>query len=108
MIRFYINIHPPMNIPFGPGTAFIWIAAAWILTALVHIAFAVAVLNDAQMLWDHLRRKTFFVGGPLWALATLLGGVFVAAIYWLIHHSTLRPQQPSSESQAKPGQTGSL
>lgn len=77
-----------------PGVGVVWVFAFWILTALIHISFAFAVLNDAQMLWRHLRRHTFFVGGGLWALATLLGGVFVAAVYWLIHHSTLRPQQP--------------
>ena len=72
--------------------------ATWILTAIVHIAFAFAVLADSQLLWRHLRRKTFFVGGGVWALATLLGGVFVAAIYWVIHHSTMRPQQPPTAS----------
>ena len=77
-------------------------ALLWILTAIVHIGFALAVLNDSQMLWTHLRRKTFFVGRGLWALATLLGGVFVAAIYWSIHHSTLRPQQPTSASRVEP------
>ena len=87
---------------FIPGAGFVWAFALWILTAIVHIGFALAVLKDSQMLWTHLRRKTFFVGRGLWALATLLGGVFVAAIYWSIHHSTLRPQQPTSASRVEP------
>ena len=87
---------------FIPGPGVVWVFALWILTAIVHIGFALAVLNDSQMLWTHLRRKTFFVGRGLWALATLLGGVFVAAIYWSIHHSTLRPQQPTSASRVEP------
>jgi hypothetical protein len=87
---------------FIPGAGLVWIVALWILTAVVHIGFAIAVLSDAQLLWMRLRRKTFFVGGGLWSLATLLGGVFVAAIYWVIHHSTLRPPQPVSASAAEP------
>lgn len=59
------------------------------LTALVHIIFANAVGNDAD---NFIRngQPTQLVGPRAWALAILLGGVFVAAIYWLIHHSTLR------------------
>jgi phosphate/sulfate permease len=79
-----------------------WAAAFWLVTAIVHIAFAFAVLADSHLLWRHLRRKTFLVGGGMWALATLLGGVFTAAIYWLIHHSTLRPQQPPVAATAPP------
>ncbi|HEY3897420.1 MAG TPA: hypothetical protein VGM54_02340 [Chthoniobacter sp.] len=87
-----------------PGTAYLAIVAFWILTAVVNIAFAIAVQADAQMLWNRLRRKPFFVGGGIWALATLLGGVFVAAIYWIIHHSTLRPRpaQVDAEEEQQP------
>ena len=63
-----------------PGAGIAWVIAVWVLIAIVHIGFAFAVLADSQILWRRLRRKTFFVGGGLWALATLLGGVFVAAI----------------------------
>ena len=87
---------------FLPGAGVFWLFAVWILTAIVHIGFAFAVLADTLLLWRHLRRKTFLVGGGLWALATLLGGVFIAAIYWLIHHSTLRPQQPPTELEPDP------
>ncbi|HEX8297292.1 MAG TPA: hypothetical protein VF593_13395 [Chthoniobacteraceae bacterium] len=62
------------------------------LTVVVHIAFALGVWEDTRLLSLHLRRKTFLVGGGMWALATLLGGVLVAAIYWAVHHSSLRPQ----------------
>jgi hypothetical protein len=58
----------------------------WIATAIVHIAFAIAVFSDAKP------RNTFLVKGYIWALATLLGGEFVVVIYWIIHHSNLRSQ----------------
>ena len=76
---------------FSGGLAMAWILLTWLFTAIVHVGFALAVLNDSYSLLRHHRRNTTLVGGSLWALATLLGGVFIAAIYWLIHHSTLRP-----------------
>ena len=81
------------NTPLAGSLGIAWIFAVSILTAIVHIAFAGAVLADSGAMWRHLRRKTFFVSGGIWALATLLGGVFVAGVYWLVHHSTLRPQE---------------
>jgi hypothetical protein len=58
----------------------------WIATAVVHIAFSIAIFLDAK------RRNTFFVRDYIWALATLLGGELVVIIYWIIHHSNLRSQ----------------
>ena len=56
------------------------------LTVVIHVAFALAVLDYAG------RQRTVLVGPAIWALATLLGEVFVATVYWAIHHSTLRVQ----------------
>ena len=75
-----------------PGAGVAWIIGVWVLTAIVHIFFALAILGDAEQLWRQFHRKTFFAGGGLWALATLLGGVTVVGVYWFIHHSSLRPQ----------------
>jgi uncharacterized membrane protein YciS (DUF1049 family) len=58
----------------------------WIVIAIINIAFAVAVLADTK------RSQTFLVKGWVWALATLLGGLFVVGIYWVIHHSSIRSQ----------------
>lgn len=56
-----------------------------IIVVLVHVFFAVAVFKDAKK----LPRKPIFESPLIWFLATLLGGVFAAAIYWLMHHSRL-------------------
>jgi hypothetical protein len=86
---------------FISGSGVMWVLAIGVLTAVVHVAFAIAVLIDAGNLERLFRRRTFFVGGLLWALATLLGGVIVAAIYWLMHHSTLGFWRPPRRSDAE-------
>ena len=57
-----------------------------------------AAIHWSKLCLRHFRRRTFFVGGGLWALATLLGGVLVVGVYWFVHHSTLRPQ-PAKEGE---------
>jgi len=57
--------------------------------SVVHLAFAFAVAKDAGRL--PRGRKPKFVGTLIWFLAALLGGPFVAGIYWVIHHSTISP-----------------
>ena len=56
-----------------------------IINAILHIIFAGAVARDA----GHLQKRgirTHLVSGLTWAFASLVGGVFVAAIYWFMHH----------------------
>lgn len=59
-----------------------------VVTVILHIIFAAAVATDAGKL-SKQQLHPLLVSGITWAFATLLGGVFVAAIYWLMHHSTL-------------------
>lgn len=71
----------------------------YVIIAIVHIAFAVGVYNDAEDLYEKTKRAPFFVNSIIWTLATLIGGVFVAGIYWAIHHSTLNPYKHIEEKQ---------
>ena len=65
---------------------------AMLVTAVVHIVFACAVLHDSRNYLRQSQRTIFLVPGQIWALATLAGGLMVVGIYWAIHHSALRPQ----------------
>jgi len=73
----------------------LWLAIAAIFTLIpiiINVLFAVGVANDASEL-ERDGRKLYFVGPVAWAVVTLFGGVFVAAIYWLIHRSALREER---------------
>ena len=70
----------------GPTGFFVISLVIPILTALVHIVFAVAVYRDAKRL-----QTLIFLGPVLWCVATLVGGVMTVGIYWAIHHSRLNP-----------------
>jgi hypothetical protein len=57
-----------------------------IINALLHVIFAGAVAKDA----GYIAKSGFptqIVSPMTWAFAVLIGGVFVAAVYWLIHHA---------------------
>lgn len=59
-----------------------------LINALLQVIFAGAVAKDAGNL-QRLGQRTVLVSAPTWAFATLIGGVFTATIYWILHHSTL-------------------
>ena len=66
--------------------------AFWAVGIIVNICFALAVLEDAGRLPGG--RKPIFVGRGIWFLVTLFGGLFIAAIYWGMHHSRLNESVP--------------
>jgi hypothetical protein len=66
--------------------------AVGVITVVVHISFAIAVQRDAESLPRD--RGVILVGPKIWFLTTLLGGVFVAAVYWAMHHSRLNGSVP--------------
>ncbi len=82
-----------LNIPGLMNIGMIWIISFWILTAIVHLTFAAAVFKDAQ----RIRNRLFVLPG-VWYIATLLGGVFVAAVYWVMHHSSLNPSNTNTNT----------
>jgi hypothetical protein len=56
---------------------------------LVNVVFAIGITRDG----DRIREKggeTMFVGPNAWALGVLVGSFLVVALYWLVHHSSLR------------------
>ena len=59
-----------------------------ILTVIVHLMFAAGVAKDV----GNFHKRNILpqlVPGAIWVLATVIGGVWVALIYWLVHHSSL-------------------
>jgi hypothetical protein len=81
-----MNFNLPPNA--APLMAFIAIATV-IITGIVHICFATAVYREATtMLRDG---KAWLVPPFVWALATLIGGVFMAGVFWVVHYSRISP-----------------
>ena len=77
----------------------LFFVASWLATIAVHVVFAIGVMGDAT----DLQKKggsTSLVSPAWWTLATLFGGVFVAALYWIIHRSALRHESPAKEATA--------
>ncbi len=80
-----------MNVTSMSGPfLFFWIIWA-VAVAVVNIAFAIGVFVDADLMFVKTKKETYLVSKWIWALATLIGGVFIAGIYWLVHHSKLNP-----------------
>jgi hypothetical protein len=61
--------------------------AILVITVILHIIFAGAIAKDAGRLTKQ-GFPTFLVSGVTWAFATLIGGIWVVAVYWVIHRST--------------------
>ena len=61
--------------------------AGFVVGSILHIGFAFAIARDSGTL-----SKTMLVGRFLWTLAGLALGVIGGTIYWLLHHSTLVPE----------------
>ncbi len=60
----------------------------FMLNILLHICFAGGVARDINRL-TKLGVMPQLFSAWVWVLAALIGGVFVAVIYWFMHHSTL-------------------
>ena len=92
------------DMDIGLWTAWTQVVGLWtigfsILTVLIHIVFAIAVYRDATRL--DRTRALIIVGPGIWCIATLLGGVITAAIYWAMHHSRLNPDVPMASTETE-------
>lgn len=58
-----------------------------VINGMLHLIFAGAVAHDAGNM-SRMGHRPVLVSAATWAFATLIGGVFTATIYWLLHHST--------------------
>jgi hypothetical protein len=74
---------------FNTGFLFIIIT---VMTLVIHFAFAFGIKEDGEQLQIE-SRGPLFVKPPLWGLATLLGGLPVVALYWVMHRSSLSTLQ---------------
>ncbi len=65
------------------------ILAVLALTFLLHLFFAAGVFVAARKIRAQGER-VMFAPPVVWALHTVIWGLFVVLPYWLIHHSSLR------------------
>ncbi len=59
-----------------------------LINGLVHLLFAGAVAKDCGKLCNR-GLNPILVSPATWAFTALIGGVWAAGLYWLLHHSTL-------------------
>jgi hypothetical protein len=88
----------PLSTLLEPGVDLLRLGTLVVLglTIAVHVGFAIAV-------WMHARRqRPVLAPAPLWTLATLLGGVFVAVAYWFVHHFA------TAAAKGEPSRTGGV
>jgi hypothetical protein len=71
--------------------------AAAVVVPLLHVFLAAGVLNDCRQLAARGRR-TELVPAVVWTVAVLTTGLLGLAVYWLVHHSTLRPENPTRDA----------
>ncbi len=57
---------------------------------IVRLAITHAVWIDSNEL-QKKGQKIEFLGPHLWIGAVMVGGIIAAGIYWLIHHSSIKP-----------------
>lgn len=63
----------------------------FIVVAIVHVASAIAVRNSADAYRSKVADRTLMLPTWLWILAALMGGAFIAGLFWIMHFSMLNP-----------------
>ncbi|MGD0537030.1 MAG: hypothetical protein ABSC03_05230 [Verrucomicrobiota bacterium] len=77
---------------------------AAVCVPLLHVLFAVAVWRDSRR-WGRRGGRTVLVAGWVWTLATLVFGLLTVALYWVVHHSTLRVPVAADDGSAQESPT---
>ena len=70
------------------------LGAIWLV---VHLLFAIGVNRDARAI-ESRGQYTLFVSPGWWTIVVLLGGPFLAGLYWAMHRSTLAAPLPDQVS----------
>jgi hypothetical protein len=83
-----------MHLDMAPQFFVLLSFVGFAVTAIVQIAFAIAVHRDATSLGDRL----IFVSPFVWAMGTLTGGVLAVLAYWILHYSS--PSRPGVPTRA--------
>ena len=73
---------------------------AAVCVPLLHVLFAVAVWRDSRH-WVRRGGRTVLLAGWVWTLATLVFGLLAVALYWVVHHSTLRVPVAAEDRSAR-------
>lgn len=95
-----LNLRGPIN--DGSEGLSLLVIAYVIAVFILHVIMALAVNGDAKRLLAN--RKGMFLFGPfLWGWIVLFFGLAGLALYWAIHHSTLRANTPPPHAPHPPG-----
>jgi len=71
---------------------------ATVVALILRIILAFAVYLNARR--QIIQKRGLFLCGPaIWGFAVLVTGLVGVAIYWAIHHSTLRPGRAADSTE---------
>ena len=88
-----VILSTPDHSVFGIGSLGSFVVIYCIIVFLIHVIMALAVNGDAKRLVSD--RSGLFLFGPfLWGWIVLIFGIAGFALYWAIHHSSLRASVP--------------
>lgn len=68
-------------------------ASISIFSFVLHLCMALAVNGDAKRMRKN-NAGLFLFGPVFWGFLVLAFGLSALALYWVVHHSTLRDQRP--------------
>lgn len=78
------------KLPLMPSSFGVFLFTVYaVFIAVVHLLITWAVFRDARRLLA-AGSGTFLIGPFLWGAVTLITGIAGFALYWVVHHSTLR------------------